>query len=87
MVLYNESKKTLEKNMNMVDSKISLVKSIIGSKLGRVPYAIPDHKAMCSESRKKCAYCVMFNKSKGNRFNCGKPSCNIPVCYLGSCVS
>ena len=73
--------------MVVVYFKIILVKSLIGPNLAGVPDARPEHKFMHSESRKQCAYCAMFSKSKRTRFKFCDPSCNIPLCCLGSSVT
>ena len=70
--------------MNVVDFNISLEKSPIGPKFYGVPYTIPEHKVMRSESSKQFAYCAMYGRSESTRVKCGETSCNITLFSVSS---
>lgn len=44
----------------------------------------PEHKAVRTDARQRCAYCALLGNVKRTRFKCGNQCCNIPLCSVGN---
>jgi DNA polymerase III subunit epsilon len=82
LVLHNMAMNT---NYNIVEFKTKLIKQLMGSRIEPVNQSIhAEHELERTDARMQCVYCGLTNIHKRTRYRCRAPSCQLPLCAVGS---